>query len=91
MSMRLSICALAALAFSLLVPSTPADAASRLWCQCAGKQSGRLHHRFACEYHFKKPGRWPAVGPSSGTGCSADEWRQFRTYLCVGSGCTYPN
>ena len=70
--------------------SLPASAASRTWCLCQGKESGRLHHRFACEYHFKKPGKWPAVGAASKAGgCSQQEWAQFKTYLCVGGGCTY--
>ena len=71
--------------------AAPAMSASRTWCLCNGKESGRRHHRFACEYHFKKPGNWPAVGTPSKTGsCTKQEWAQFRTYLCVSGGnCTY--
>jgi hypothetical protein len=74
----------------LLAPA-PADAASRTYCLCKGKESGRLHHRFACEYHFKKQGRWPAVGAPSvaSAACTGEERAQFKTYLCVESRCTY--
>lgn len=81
---------LAALAVTFALAPRPVDAASRTWCLCQGKESGRLHHRFACEYHFKKPGKWPAAGAASKTGgCSREEWAQFKTYLCVKDACTY--
>jgi hypothetical protein len=82
--------AIAAIFLSMLYAS-PSMAASRTWCLCDGKESGRLHHRFACEYHFKKPGKWPAVGQTSKTGgCTKQEIAQFKTYLCVSGGnCTY--
>ncbi len=78
------------LGLALLAPS-PAGAASRTWCLCKGKESGRLHHRFACEYHFKKQGKWPAVGAPSqaSAACTSEERAQFKTYLCVESRCTY--
>jgi hypothetical protein len=68
-----------------------ADAASRTPCLCKGKETGRYHHRFACEYHFKKPGKWPAgAAPSQPeAACAPEEWAQFKTYLCVESRCTY--
>lgn len=67
-----------------------ASAASRTWCLCQGKESGPLHHRYACEIHFKKPGKWPATGQASKTGgCTTQESAQFNTYLCVAKGCTY--
>jgi hypothetical protein len=58
---------------------------------CKGKESGRLHHRYACEYHFKKSGRWPAVGAPTqvSSACTGEEIAQFKTYLCVESRCTY--
>lgn len=80
----------AAVFIAAALPAKSAAAAARTWCLCQGKESGRLHHRFACEVHFKKPGRWPATGAAPATGgCSRQEWAQFKTYLCVGSGCTY--
>jgi hypothetical protein len=84
--------AFAIFALALVPLSTqPVEAASRTTCLCQGKESGRLHHRFACEYHFKKPGRWPASAPSTlASGCTRQEWVQFKTYLCVKGGqCTY--
>lgn len=84
------VVAIAAALVALASAAIPASAASRTWCLCQGKESGRLHHRFACEYHFKKPGKWPAVGEFSKTGgCSREEVAQFKTYLCVSGGCTY--
>lgn len=82
--------ALLALFAIALIDIAPASAASRTWCLCQGKESGPLHHRYACEIHFKKPGKWPATGAASKTGgCSMQELAQFKTYLCVGRGCTY--
>lgn len=74
---------------SMLVDIAPAFAASRTWCLCQGQESGPLHHRFACEIHFKKPGKWPATGAPSKGGCTVQESAQFKTYLCVSRGCTY--
>lgn len=73
--------------------SAPADAASRTTCLCNGKETGRLHHRFACEFHFKKPGKWPPGGAPSQpeAACTVQEWAQFKTFLCVQDRCTYQN
>ncbi len=82
--------AVGAAALSPFIAASTAHAASRTTCLCDGKEKGRLHHRFACEYHFKRPGNWPAGGgPVPKGGCTKQEWVQFKTFLCVKDGCTY--
>ena len=85
-----SVCAAGILGAAVLGPA-PADAASRTPCLCAGKETGRYHHRFACEYHFKKAGKWPANSAPTqpDAACAPEEWAQFKTYLCVENRCTY--
>jgi hypothetical protein len=59
---------------SVVLASAPVVAASRTPCLCKGKETGRYHHRFACEYHFKKPGKWPAgAAPSQPDAACAPE------------------
>lgn len=80
-----------ALAITMTVAVQPAEAGRRINCLCNGKDKSWIHHNHACEIHFKKPMTKKAGGGSKpATSCTMQEFAQFRTYLCVNDGCTYP-
>ena len=89
--MRMLAFALAA-CFSLtaLLPA-PAEAGTRIRCVCSGgKDKSWIHYNRACEVHFKKKHTRLGGNPKPEDVCSREEWAQFRAYLCVKDGCTYP-
>jgi hypothetical protein len=81
-----------AASFGLIaVSAQPAEAGTRIRCVCAnGKAKSWIHHNRACEIHFKKPHTKLSKPKNPSDACSHQEWAQFRTYLCVTAGCTYP-
>lgn len=96
--------AIVALMFAALSP-TQALATASTTCVCRtddGKGFRELtlrHHRWACDYHLGhiKSGNPPEKGepvvnrvrPATET-CNTEEVVQFKTYLCMQSGCAYP-
>jgi hypothetical protein len=63
----------------------------RIRCVCGdGKDKSWIHHNRACELHFKKKHTKLGGSPKPEHVCSRQEWAQFRTFLCVQAGCTYP-
>jgi hypothetical protein len=81
-----------------------AEAAAGTTCVCrtddakAFRELTLRHHRWACDYHlgYIKSSQPPQPGdrvvtklrPATET-CNMEEVVQFKTYLCMQSGCTY--
>lgn len=77
---------------------TPSSAAVRTDCLCRTadgkgfKLELRRHHRWACDYHmgYAAGGNKSSRKLPSNETCNDEEITQFRVYLCMTSGCTYP-
>lgn len=80
----------AAVGLAVIAPG-PVMAGTRITCACgSGKDKSWIHYNRACEVHFKKKHTRLGGNPKPEDVCSHQEWAQFRAYLCVQAGCTYP-
>lgn len=80
--------------------ASPALSAAGTTCLCRladGKSFEEWtlrHHRWACDYQLgyaRRPAgpKAPALRPTDQT-CNAAEITQFKVWLCISRGCTYP-
>lgn len=96
-----SLIALLALPLAAIAGTHPLEAASGTTCLCRSTDAKRFeertlrHHRWACDFKlgYAKAPDETSDGPSrpSDQTCNSEEIIQFRVWLCIENGCTYPH